>query len=116
MDNVARGGLGVRIDLASGRLQGDAMFLPGHGGSVSRHPETGVPFDGFEIPYFHQAVQAAMDLHQYLYGIHSIGWDIAIGEAGPVIIEGNDDWAGHFAMAFVPMFKSRFLEMYAKGP
>ncbi len=114
VDNVARGGLGVRIDLTNGRLYGDGMFLPGLGGCISRHPDTDVPFDGFEIPYFHEAVQCAIQLHQYLYNIHSIGWDIGITETGPVIIEGNDDWAGHFAMAFVPNFKSRFLEMYGK--
>ncbi len=111
VDNVALGGIAVRIDLTSGRLQGDGMFLPGREGSVPRHPDTDIPFDGFEIPYFHEAVQAALDLHGYLYHVHSIGWDIGITEAGPVIIEGNDDWAGHFAMAFVPNFRSRFLEI-----
>jgi hypothetical protein len=111
VDNVALGGIAVRIDLTSGRLQGDGMFLPGREGSVPRHPDTDIPFDGFEIPYFHEAVQAALDLHGYLYHVHSIGWDIGITETGPTIIEGNDDWAGHFAMTFVPNFKSRFLEI-----
>ncbi len=112
VDNVACGGLAVRIDLTSGRLQGDGMFLPGRGTTIDRHPDTGVRFDGFAIPYFHEAVHCAMELHRHLYGIHSIGWDIGITPTGPMIIEGNDDWAGHFAMAFVPNFRSRFLAMY----
>lgn len=113
VDNVASGGLAVRVDLTNGRLEGAGMFLPGHGTTVDRHPDTGVRFDGFEIPYFHEAVRCATDLHRYLYGIHSIGWDIAIGPSGPILIEGNDDWAGHFAMAFVPSFRSKFLAMYS---
>lgn len=24
--------------------------------------------------------------------LHSVGWDIAIGDAGPIFIEGNDNW------------------------
>jgi hypothetical protein len=112
VDNVACGGVAVRIDLATGTLRGDAMYLPGRGGKICRHPDTGVLFDGYQIPHFEQAVAMALDLHRYLYGIHSIGWDIAISETGPTFIEGNDDWAGHFAMAFVPEFKQRFLEMY----
>lgn len=113
VDNVACGGLAVRIDLTSGRLKGEGMFLPGQGTTTARHPDTGVLFDDFEIPYFHEAVQCATDAHRHLYGIHSIGWDIAITPTGPTIIEGNDNWAGHFAMAFVPNFRSRFLAMYS---
>lgn len=30
--------------------------------------------------------------HKSLYGIHSIGWDVAITDQGPVLIEGNDNW------------------------
>jgi hypothetical protein len=112
VDNVACGGVAARIDLASGKLQGAAMYLPGRGGKIDHHPDTKQAFDGFQIPYFQEAVEKAKELHKYLYGIHSIGWDIAITEEGPTFIEGNDDWAGHFAMAFVPQFKQRFLEMY----
>jgi hypothetical protein len=50
-----------------------------------------------------------------LYGIHSIGWDIAITDNGPIFIEGNDDWDGTIAMSLESDFKSRFLEMYKGG-
>lgn len=88
------------------------MYKPGYGGIVREHPQTHVRFSGFEIPYFHDAVKFATRLHSYLYGVHSIGWDIAITEAGPVIIEGNDDWDGAVPMALEKNFKQRFLEMY----
>ena len=32
-----------------------------------------------------------------LKGIHYVGWDVAIAENGPVLIEGNSLSAGYFA-------------------
>ena len=34
----------------------------------------------------------ASKLHRYLYRCHSVGWDIAITESGPMFIEGNGWW------------------------
>lgn len=113
LDNWTAGGILVGIDLASGRLREEGVYKPGHGGTVRQHPQTGVRFSGFEIPYFHDAVKLARSLHGYLYGVHSIGWDIAIMETGPIIIEGNDDWDGAVPMAVDKNFKQRFLEMYS---
>ena len=39
-----------------------------------------------------QAIDLVKKLHSQLYGIYSIGWDIAIGEKGPLVIEGNENW------------------------
>jgi hypothetical protein len=91
-DNWASGGILCGVDLASGKVSKYGFFKPGYGGRVERHPETGVVLEGFEIPHFKKAVDEALRLHRFLYGIHSIGWDIAIGESGPVFIEGNDNW------------------------
>jgi hypothetical protein len=68
--------------------------------------------EGHGRPYFHRAVDLVTALHTYLYGIHSIGWDIEITEEGPVMIEGNDDWEGGIPMSLEKNFKSRFLSMY----
>lgn len=34
----------------------------------------------------------ALELHTKMYRCHSVGWDIAITEKGPVFIEGNGLW------------------------
>lgn len=112
LDNWTAGGILVGIDVATGRLREEGVYKPGYGGRVRQHPETQVVFSSFEIPYFQDAVKLVMKLHEYLYGIHSVGWDVAITAAGPIIIEGNDDWDGAVPMALENNFKQRFLEMY----
>ena len=45
-----------------------------------------------QIPFFKEAVEMAKELHSKLYRIHSVGWDIAITQEGPIFIEGNSRW------------------------
>lgn len=49
-------------------------------------------FSEFRAPEYKQAVELTCRAHKTLYGIPSIGWDIAISDHGPVFIEGNDNW------------------------
>ena len=49
-------------------------------------------FENYALPYLHDAIDLAKKFHKYLYGLHSIGWDIAITEEGPCFVEGNDNW------------------------
>jgi hypothetical protein len=117
VDNWAAGGVVVHIDLATGRLGEEGFFKPGYGGIVRHHPDTHIPFAGFEIPYFHEAVRLVVELHSYLYAVHSIGWDIGITPEGPTIIEGNDDWGkGGLESLAGGDFKQRLLAMYAASP
>lgn len=115
VDNWAAGGLIVKVDAATGTVRGDGFFKPGYGGRARQHPDTGVQLDGFCIPHFHDAVAQALRLHAYLPQIHSVGWDVAIAEHGPTIIEGNDDWEGGIPMVLEDNFKRQFLAMYARG-
>lgn len=56
------------------------------------HPDSGVVFDGYQIPYYESAIKMAKKATTLFYGIKAIGWDLAITENGPVFIEGNDGW------------------------
>lgn len=92
VDNWAKGGVFVGIDMENGRLMKKGFLKPQFGTSVIEHPDTHVHFEGFEIPFYKEAESLAMKLHKYLYRCHSVGWDIAITENGPVFIEGNGWW------------------------
>lgn len=92
VDNWAKGGILVGIDMETGGLFKKGFLKPEYGVSTEFHLDTKIKFDGFVIPYFQEAVEAAVKLHNYLYRCHSVGWDIAITENGPMFIEGNGLW------------------------
>lgn len=89
VDNLTSGGLRVGIDSATARLKEfGTSNLYRSGMRVTAHPDTKVTFKDFPVPFFREveklAIEAANCLPQSL-----IGWDIAISETGPVLIEGN---------------------------
>ena len=92
VDNCAKGGVFVGIDLNTGKLMKKGIIKPPHGMIVYQQPDNGIVFEGFEIPFFKEAIEMAKELHSKLYRVHSIGWDIAITPNGPVFIEGNSLW------------------------
>lgn len=92
VDNWAIGGLIVGIDVSTGRLMEWAYYKPGYGKKVREHPDTGVVFKDFELPYFDETIDLVKKIHLMLKDVHSIGWDITITPNGPCIIEGNDNW------------------------
>lgn len=87
VDNFHAKGMVCRVDIQSGRLIGNAVDKDNV--EFDRHPVTGVLFDGFQIPCFQEArdlvLQAALESDKILV----VGWDVAISDHGPVIIEGN---------------------------
>ena len=110
VDNCAKGGVFVGIDMNNGRLLKKGIIKPPYGKMVFQHPDTGVVFEGFEIPFFKEAVEMAKELHSKLYRIHSVGWDIAITQEGPIFIEGNSRWEVSGTQAAVGGLK--FIEKY----
>lgn len=92
VDNWAKGGVFVGIDMEKGKLMEIGFLKPQYGTSVKEHPDTHVVFKDFEIPFYKEAEKKAMELHKRLYRCHSVGWDIAITAEGPMFIEGNGLW------------------------
>lgn len=92
VDNWAVGGLAVMINLKESCLGKYGFYKPSFGTKVNMHPDTKVIFDGYKIPFLLEAIEQVKFLHSFLTDIHSIGWDIAITDNGPCIIEGNDNW------------------------
>lgn len=111
-DNWVSDGLFGVIDRKTGRLAKEFKFQPGCGGIVTKHPQTGVVFEGCEIPFYQEAVRLSIELHTLLYGIHSIGWDVAITKDGPTFIEGNDKWGIAAHQAVEGGLKARFLAAF----
>ena len=79
------------LDLATGRVCGSALRKDKVLGVIStnEHPDTGQKFNGFPIPMWREAVDLARRAHRAFPSIHFIGWDIAILEDHPILVEGN---------------------------
>lgn len=90
-DNFATGGIAVPIDMDTGILgQGITKELAIE--RISVHPDTGVAFSGFRIPFWDQATALCRRAHEAFPAYAFIGWDIAIDEDGPILVEGNLQW------------------------
>jgi hypothetical protein len=112
-DNWHTGGVIVRLNLDTGCLDQHGFTMPVHAGKkYDHHPETGVIFEGYEIPYWREAVELATKLHRYYYCKHSIGWDIAITEQGPVFIEANQGWDPYIHLVTEDYFMDKFLKYF----
>ena len=87
VDNFHQGGMGCKIDLDKGILIGDAYDKDLNHFKV--HPKSKVKFNGFKIPYWEEAKKLVLDASKVNNNIHMVGWDVAITDDGPTLIEGN---------------------------
>lgn len=90
-DNFAAGGLAAPVDLARGTLgigrYKSRPFIP-----VKEHPDSGHPIEGTALPFWQAALDLALSAHREFREMPAVGWDIAITEHGPVLVEGNGGW------------------------
>ncbi len=92
VDNTSQGGLAIGFNLQTGQLNKYGFHKPQFGLRTEIHPDSGMRLSDFHIPMLKEAEDMALRFHSMLKDIHSVGWDIAIGENGPIFIEGNDNW------------------------
>lgn len=89
VDNLGTGGFNIPVDKETGRLT--AKGRREHERDLfTVHPRTGVVFEGFEIPYFKEAIDLCFKAALDTPDVRFVGWDCYIGENGPGIIEAND--------------------------
>jgi hypothetical protein len=90
VDNIHAGGIAAKIDMATGELGlASDMGLRPDTDWWSSHPHTGVQIQGRKLPYWQETVDLACHAHAAFPKWTVVGWDIAILDGGPVVIEGN---------------------------
>lgn len=92
VDNMAAGNLAAAIDEISGVVNGLGYYSDITKPPEEFHPVTNIRIPGFQIPFWNDALQLAKDAALFHKENRSIGWDIAISQDGPTLIEGNHDW------------------------
>lgn len=91
VDNGLAGGLVAMLDLDRCSL---TTVGSAYGDEVQVHPMTGQPLHGFVMPFAQTAFDYCLRLHRVVattqhVPVPVLGWDVAILDSGPVLIEGN---------------------------
>ncbi len=87
VDNFKNGGIAAAVDIESGEVITDAKDNEGR--VYKTHPVTGKQIKGFRIPMWKEALELVDNALAKYPEINYVGWDVAIREDRPVIVEGN---------------------------
>ena len=87
VDNVGSGG--IYTVLSEDGVINNPCWSDKTISTYTKHPTTGMDLIGFEVPYFKEALELCKKAALEEKHIRYVGWDIAIGEKGPLIVEGN---------------------------
>lgn len=78
---------------AFGKVGGDgriAQAMMGNGTRMDRHPDTGVVISSIVVPFWNEVLELAQHAHASAFPhFVFLGWDIAITNEGPLLIEAN---------------------------
>lgn len=92
IDNITAGGYFVPIDLATGKFRGEGIQKLKTGYHPYSHTlETNILLDGYQLPDIAAAI-ALVKKAAATFQLRLTGWDLALAEDGPIIIEGNTSY------------------------
>ncbi|MBJ6911663.1 hypothetical protein JG661_20565, partial [Vibrio cholerae] len=58
----------------------------------THHPDTQICFSGLTIPYWNDIIDIVKKAALELPKLRSLGWDVALTENGPILLEVNRDY------------------------
>lgn len=88
----ASGNLVAQIELTTGVLASCKMSRSKSWPEMirlDRHPETNAEITGFKLPYWDETVELMLRAQESTPQLRTLGWDIAITDGGPIIVEAN---------------------------
>ncbi len=93
LDNYSKGNLAAEIDIITGEvITGGIRKQAACDVYHDNHPVTGKPILGFHIPFWSETLEMVKKAALIVPQVRSIGWDVAITNNGPILIEGNSKW------------------------
>lgn len=87
VDNFHSGGVGVLVDVEKGCLVGKAINKANVESDVT--PRTKIKVDGYKIPMWNEVKKLALEAALVNDKVNIVGWDVALSNKGPLLIEGN---------------------------
>lgn len=99
VDNINAGGMAAPINLDTGIIEYPAFDKDSN--YFDAHPATGCPIVGYQLPYWQESLDMCLRAAAVVPQIGYAGWDIAVSEDGPQLIEGNP-FPGHDILQMPP--------------
>ena len=87
VDNLNSGGIAAPVRIADGVISCPAADKSGN--VYDSHPTTGVKIVGFRFPFWQETLEMINKAALVTPEIRYVGWDVAITDNGPLLIEGN---------------------------
>jgi hypothetical protein len=95
------GAYAATIDPATGIIGPARRWISMH--HIDHHPTTGARITGVTMPFWEAAVQMVRRATLCYPEVWAPAYDVGVGEAGPVVIEVNPNWAEHLTQAPGPI-------------
>jgi hypothetical protein len=79
---------------------------------IKEHPDTGFVIEGFRIPNWDFIKSTMIEFQKKITIFKAIGWDVAVTDQGPVIVEMNDFWDNGAQYFFEKGWKNDIRQCY----
>ena len=99
VDNINSGGMAAPVDVETGVIGFPAFDKDARVYEV--HPVTGCPIAGYQLPYWRESIELCLEAAKVVPQLGYVGWDVAVSEDGPQLIEGNH-FPGHDILQMPP--------------
>jgi hypothetical protein len=115
VDNLHAGGIAAKVALNDGTLSSASdLGMDSKLGWLDRHPDTDAQIAGRTLPMWKESKALAVRAHRSFTDRVLVGWDVAITDYGPLIVEGNSSPDLDIMQRFgAPICDSRFGELLA---
>lgn len=100
IDNLSAGGFYTKLSM-DGVITHPCYTSQDYGKVYTHHPDTGMEFIGFQVPMIEEVKDFALALARKNPEARYVGWDIAIAQDGPVLIEGNERPGVNLAQTYI---------------
>jgi hypothetical protein len=102
VDNLHFGGIGIWVDPETGVLGRGRSMKEKEINWLTSLPWNGIEFYGLQLPFWMEARDIALQAAAAFPWTRCIGWDVAITQTGPVLIEGNERFSPRLVQSVAP--------------
>lgn len=115
------GSMLASLNIENGRIERCVTGKGSEQTEIAAHPVSGKEFSTFQIPQWEDAVALVKNAHALFPQVGCLGWDVAMGKNGPLIVECNENPGHDFYQvatgrgALTPELQASFTRVIARN-